>query len=81
MVLNEIVAHTDAEIGAYDSNDDIEIYNTSDSTILLADWYLSDDKDALNKWRSGEAAAMIGAGAWLTFSANLSRRQWPTASV
>ena len=53
VVLNEIMAHTDLNdpcYPEYDSNDWIELYNTTGSGVTLTDWYLSDDKNDLNKW-------------------------------
>lgn len=55
IVLNEFMAHTDLNDPAYpdhDSNDWIEIYNPTPSNVNLSanSWYLSDDKDNLQKW-------------------------------
>lgn len=53
IVLNELIAHTDYTDPAhpeYDSNDYIELFNQSDSSITLNGWYLSDDLDQLKKW-------------------------------
>ena len=54
VVLNEIMAHTDYNDPCYpdyDSNDWIELYNTSSSSVnLISDWYLSDDVDSPKKW-------------------------------
>ncbi len=55
VVMNELAAHTDLNNPAYpdhDSNDWIELYNTTDSTITLTagQWFLSDDKAVLDKW-------------------------------
>jgi len=53
VVLNEIVAHTDYTNAAkpeYDSNDWIELYNASSSTIHLTNWYLSDNPKNPAKW-------------------------------
>jgi hypothetical protein len=54
VVLNEIMAHTDYNNVAHpnhDSNDWIELYNTSGSTVnMTSNWYLSDDLDDLKKW-------------------------------
>lgn len=54
IVLNEIMAHTDYENPLhpeYNSNDWIELYNTTGSTFNISDdWYLSDDIDEPNKW-------------------------------
>ncbi len=52
--LNEVIAHTDYSDPArpdYDSNDYIELFNVSDSSVALnGHWYLSDDIDQLKKW-------------------------------
>ncbi|MBN1126632.1 MAG: lamin tail domain-containing protein [Sedimentisphaerales bacterium] len=53
LVMNEIMAHTDYTNPAYpeyDSNDWIELYNTSQSEAPLRDLYLSDDIKDLKKW-------------------------------
>ncbi|MBN1125384.1 MAG: lamin tail domain-containing protein, partial [Sedimentisphaerales bacterium] len=54
VVINEFMAHTDYSHPSYpdyDSNDWIELYNTTDSSIALnGGWYLSDDIDDLKKW-------------------------------
>jgi hypothetical protein len=51
VVLNEISAHTDTDLDPpYDSNDKIELYNTSASAVLISDWWLSDDLDEPHKW-------------------------------
>ncbi len=53
VVLNEIVAHTDYSDPAhpeYDSNDWIELYNGGETSVSLADWYLSDNPAKLRKW-------------------------------
>jgi len=45
------MAHTDYNSPPYDSNDWIELYNTSSSSVnLISDWYLSDDVDSPKKW-------------------------------
>ena len=53
VVLNEILANPDGEslihLG-YDSNNWIEIYNPTSTSVVLRDWYLSDDIDDLKKW-------------------------------
>ncbi|MBN1124637.1 MAG: lamin tail domain-containing protein, partial [Sedimentisphaerales bacterium] len=54
VVLNEVIAHTDYSNPVhpeYDSNDYIELFNTSASSVTLSShWYLSDDIDQLKKW-------------------------------
>jgi hypothetical protein len=67
VVLNEIVAHTDIVQPPYDSNDQIEIYNTSSALVSLNDWYLSDNKANLKKWHIAEDFASIPANGRLLF--------------
>jgi len=53
VVLNEIMAHTDFSDPQYpqhDSDDWIELYNTTAESINLNHWYLSDDIGELKKW-------------------------------
>jgi len=53
VMLNEIMAHTDysnPQLPEHESNDWIELYNTSATNINLNNWYLSDDIDELKKW-------------------------------
>ena len=53
VVLNEIMAHTDyrnPQLPQYDSDDWIELYNTTSEKINLRHWYLSDDIGELKKW-------------------------------
>ena len=56
VVVNEVRAHTDYSDPAhpdYDSNDWIELYNTTTGAISLNNYYLSDDADELKKWHIG----------------------------
>ncbi|MDP6525819.1 MAG: lamin tail domain-containing protein, partial [Kiritimatiellia bacterium] len=68
VVLNEIMAHTDYTNGPawQDSNDWIELYNGGTTTVTLADWYLSDDVDELQKWEIPATIAMTSF-TWRTF--------------
>jgi len=53
VVLNEIMAHTDyrnPQFPQYESNDWIELYNTTPASINLNNWYLSDNINELKKW-------------------------------
>jgi len=51
VLLNEITAHTDTESEPpFDSNDQIELYNPTESAIVLNGCYLSDDLDEPYKW-------------------------------
>ncbi len=69
VVINEIMAHTDYDNPAkpeYDSNDWIELYNTTGSPVTFdGHWYLSDDADDLKKWAIPSGA--IGAYARISF--------------
>ncbi len=62
LILNEI--STINPIG----NDWIEIYNPTANPISLAHWYLSDDKDQLNKWALPNF--MIQPGQYISFDAD-----------
>ena len=55
LLINEFAAHTDYASSLYpeyDSNDWIEIYNSSNNVINIGvnQWFLSDDDDNLQKW-------------------------------
>ena len=53
VVLNEIMAHTDfidPQFPQHDSDDWIELYNTTPTSINLNNWYLSDDIREPKKW-------------------------------
>lgn len=53
VVINEIMANTvyaDPLKPEYASNDWIELYNTTDTPVLLEHWHLSDDPSVLTKW-------------------------------
>jgi hypothetical protein len=69
VVLNEFMAHTDyenPEHPEYDSNDWIELYNASGSTVNLnSDWYLSDDIDDLKKFAL--PSVPVNSGAFISF--------------
>ena len=72
VVLNEIEAHTDYSnptppFDQYDSNDGIELYNTTAGSISLGGWYLSDDADDLKKWPI-PATTTIAGDAWHWFT-------------
>ncbi len=65
-VINEFMAHTDlsdpTNYPDYDSNDWIELFNTSGSAVSLGgDWYLSDDMDELDKWALPSSSLASGA--------------------
>ena len=53
IVINEFMAHTDfrnPQFPQHESNDWIELYNTTSANINLNHWYLSDDINMLKKW-------------------------------
>ncbi|MFH1718880.1 MAG: lamin tail domain-containing protein [Planctomycetota bacterium] len=53
IVLNEMMSHTDYRNPLHpqhESNDWIELYNTTLATVSLHEWYLSDDINELRKW-------------------------------
>ena len=67
LVLNEILAHTDYDSPPYDSNDGIELYNTTATPIVLGPgWYLSDDPQDLTKWAI-PATNSLAAYGWRYF--------------
>ena len=66
VVINELAAHTDYTVPPHESNDWIELYNTTGSTVNLgSDWYLSDDLDDLKKYALPVTA--LGGNAWTSF--------------
>lgn len=49
--LNEVIANTNTGFAApFDSNDQIELYNVSNTPVMLNGWFLSDDLDEPQKW-------------------------------
>ena len=69
IVLNEITAHTDytnASPPGYDSNDWIELFNTTGAAVIgLTNWFLSDDPANLTKWAI--PSVTIPAYGWISF--------------
>jgi hypothetical protein len=66
VLLNEFMAHTDYPVPPHDSNDWLELYNASGSTInMSSDWYLSDDGGSLMKWEVPSTS--IPAGGRVSF--------------
>jgi len=70
VLLNEICAHTDfndpVNYPDHDSNDWVELYNTTASTINLdGNWYLSDDISNLQKWSLPDIE--LAGGGYVTF--------------
>ena len=68
VVLNEITAHTDysnPQRPEYDSNDWLELFNSSGANVSLSGWYLSDDAANPRKWAI--PASTISGGGRLSF--------------
>jgi len=65
VVINEVQAHTDYQAPWF-SNDALELFNTTASTIVLNHWYLSDDITALDKWPIPTNTALPGKR-WIVF--------------
>jgi len=68
VVLNEIMAHTDyssPQLPQYDSDDWIELYNTTPASVNLNNWYLSDDIGELKKWAI--PAVEIAGNSYISF--------------
>ncbi len=62
IVINELLAHTDEVLGDW-----IELHNTTDAALNIAEWYLSDKGTELNRYRiAGDA--FIPANGYLTFT-------------
>ena len=67
VLLNEITAHTDSGNPApFDSNDQIELYNTTDAPVDLTGWFLSDDLEQPHKW-AVPSGTIIQAMGFLVF--------------
>lgn len=71
IVVNEVIAHTDTGNPIpFDSNDAIELYNPTATSITLdGSWYLSDDVTNPEKWNI-PSGTVIPAGAWVSFDEN-----------
>ncbi|MBP7052623.1 MAG: lamin tail domain-containing protein [Phycisphaerae bacterium] len=61
VVINELLANSSGG-----GSDWIELYNTTDQSIDLSGWYLSDDNDDLMRYRIAEGT-VIPAGGYLVF--------------
>ena len=56
-----------------DSSDWIEIYNHSDTTVDLAGWYLTDDKESLMRWRFPAGVSLEPGEFLLVFASGKNR--------
>ncbi len=63
VVINEVLAHTDPPIAVSDS---IELKNTTNGTIDIGGWFLSDAGSALRKYQI-PAGTMLPAGGYIVF--------------
>lgn len=68
IIVNEIIAHTDTGNPVpFDSNDTIELYNPTATSIVFDNfWYLSDDANNPEKWNI-PSGTTIPAGGWISF--------------
>jgi hypothetical protein len=64
IVVSEVLSHTDAPLV-----DSIELYNTTDSTIDVSGWYLSDSKNDFQKFQIPEGTNILAEG-YLVFDEN-----------
>ena len=66
VVINEFMAHTDYPVPPHESNDWIELYNTTGAAVNLnSNWYLSDDIDDLKKYALPSSS--LGGNSWTSF--------------
>jgi CotH kinase protein/Lamin Tail Domain len=66
IVINEFMAHTDYNVPPHESNDWIELYNVSGSSVNLdGNWYLSDDLDELEKYALPTSS--LAGNDWVSF--------------
>ncbi|UCG57736.1 MAG: CotH kinase family protein [Phycisphaerales bacterium] len=70
VVINEILSHSHAE-----ASDWIELHNTTDHTINIGGWFLSDDSDNLTKYEIAEGRN-IRAGGYVVFTEHLHFGNW-----
>ena len=63
IVINEILTHTDLGDGDW-----IELHNTTGAPISVDNWYLSDDKDNLKKYKIPTTTPDIPAGGYAVFT-------------
>lgn len=64
VVINEIVAHSDSATGDW-----IELHNTTNSSVNIGGWYLSDDKEELKKYQIA-TGTLLPANGYLVFTQN-----------
>ena len=62
IIINEILAHTDLA-----PNDWVELYNTTNDSINIGGWYLSDDGDDLMKYQI-PMGTVIASGGYVVFT-------------
>ncbi|MDA0989782.1 MAG: lamin tail domain-containing protein [Verrucomicrobia bacterium] len=70
LLLNELMAHTDFDdtnFPGYDSDDWIELFNTTSNAIVLNDWYLSDEIGDLKRWAIPDGT-VVAAGGRISFA-------------
>lgn len=65
IVVNEALTHTDLPL-----EDAIELHNTSGSPVNISGWWLSDDKDALQKFQIPAGTPAIPPGGFKVFYEN-----------
>ncbi|UCG58813.1 MAG: lamin tail domain-containing protein, partial [Phycisphaerales bacterium] len=70
VVINEVLAHSHAE-----ASDWIELHNTTDHTINIGGWFLSDDGSNLKKYEIAEGRT-IRAGGYIVFTEELHFGNW-----
>jgi hypothetical protein len=63
VVINEILTHSDLADGDW-----IELHNTTGAPISVDNWYLSDDKDNLKKYKIPATTSDIPAGGYAVFT-------------
>lgn len=86
LVINEICASSITTLKDDDGEypDWIELHNTSDKTIDLSNYALSDDPDKLIKWRFPQGASIEPGGYYVVFASGKDRVStnggWPHAS-
>ncbi len=79
LVINEICASSITTLKDEDGDypDWIELHNTSDKTIDLSNYALSDDPDSLVKWRFPQGATIAPGGYYVVFASGKERAAAP----